>query len=113
MKSPSLFRSSVMWSMAALFAVHSAHAQQSTTTTTSTSTTTATAQPTPLTGPQSVPQNRIAGDFRGFLGNDSEAVVSGLRTGHPIVLTETVPGPTPDAPPTTKTVTITSPTGPM
>jgi len=113
MKSPSLFRSSVMWSMAALFAVHSAHAQQSTTTTTTVTTTTATAQPTPLTGPQSVPQNRIAGDFRGFLGTDSEAVVSGLRTGHSIVLTETVPGPTPDAPPTTKTVTIDSPTGPM
>jgi hypothetical protein len=112
MKNPSLFRSSVMWSLAALFAVHSAHAQQSTTTNTSTSATTATA-PTPLTGPQSVPQNRIAGDFRGFLGPDSETVVSGLRTGHPIVLTEVVPGPTPDAPPTTKTVTIDSPTGPM
>ena len=70
-------------------------------------------EPTPLTGPQSVPQNRIAGDFRPMLGNDAEAVVSGLRTGGAIELTETTPGPLPGDPPETTTVVIESPTGPL
>jgi hypothetical protein len=69
--------------------------------------------PAPLTGPQSVPQNRIAGEFREFLGPDSETVVSSLRRGESFTLTETTPGATPDQRPETTTVTIDPPTGNM
>jgi hypothetical protein len=70
-------------------------------------------EPTPITGPQSVPQNRIAGEFRPMLGNDAEAVVQGLRTGSTITLTETTPAALPNDPPQVTTVTIESPTGPL
>jgi hypothetical protein len=70
-------------------------------------------EPVPLTGPQSVPQNRIASDFRPMLGNDAEAVVHALRTGSDITLTETTPGALPGDPPVVETVTIDSPTGPL
>ncbi|HEY7558346.1 MAG TPA: hypothetical protein VIH18_26430 [Candidatus Binatia bacterium] len=60
---------------------------------------------------------KISGDFSGFLGSDSEAVVTGLRNGTPIKLTSTTttPSTTPGAPPvtTTNTTIINPPTGKM
>ena len=61
--------------------------------------------------------NKISGDFKSFLGADSNAVVTGLRKGTPITLTRTTttPGTTPGGLPTTTTTTttITPPTGQM
>jgi hypothetical protein len=61
--------------------------------------------------------NKISSDFSSFLGPDSKAVVTGLRSGTPITLTSTTttPGSTPGSPPitTTTTTTITPPTGQM
>src|SRR5512145_2030925 len=60
---------------------------------------------------------KISEDFSGFLGSDSEAVVTGLRNGTPIKLTSTTttPSTTPGAPPatTTNTTIINPPTGKM
>lgn len=60
---------------------------------------------------------KIAGDFSSFLGDDSNAVVTGLRNGTPITLTRTttVPSTTPGGLPTitTTTTVITPPTGHM
>ena len=101
-------------SVAALLAVHPVHAQDDTLVVAPTDTTvTVEPEPTPLTGPQSVPQNRIAGDFRPLLGNDAETVVSGLRSGDPITLQETTPGPLPGDPVEVTEVVIESPTGPL
>ena len=61
--------------------------------------------------------NKIGGDFKSFLGSDSNAVVTGLRNGTPITLTRTTttPSTTPGGLPvtTTTTTTITPPTGQM
>lgn len=102
-------------SVAALLAVHPAHAQDGTLVVAPMDSTVVVepAEPTPLTGPQSVPQNRIAGDFRPMLGNDAETVVSGLRSGGPITLQETTPGPLPGDPVEVTEVVIESPTGPL
>jgi hypothetical protein len=66
---------------------------------------------------QSKVTSKIAGDFSGFLGPDSTAVVTGLRNGTPIKLTSTTttPSTTPGAPPvtTTNTTIINPPTGKM
>jgi hypothetical protein len=60
---------------------------------------------------------KISGDFSGFLGPDSTAVVTGLRNGTPIKLTSatTTPSTTPGASPvtTTDTTIINPPTGKM
>ncbi len=60
---------------------------------------------------------KISGDFNSFLGSDSNAVVTGLRSGTPINLTRTTttPSSTPGGAPvtTTTTTTITPPTGQM
>ena len=102
-------------SVAALLVVHAAHAQDDTLGVAPSDTTVVVepVEPTPLTGPQSVPQNRIAGDFRPMLGNDAETVVSGLRSGGPITLQETTPGPLPGDPVEVTEVVIESPTGPL
>ncbi len=68
--------------------------------------------------------DKISGQFSGFLGADSKAIVSGLRNGTPIKLTRTTstPGSTTGAPQTntpmtstttTTTTTINPPTGKM
>ena len=61
--------------------------------------------------------NKISGDFKSFLGSDSNAVVTGLRNGTPIKLTSTTttPSTTSGGLPvtTTTTTTITPPTGQM
>jgi hypothetical protein len=61
--------------------------------------------------------SKISGDFSGFLGSDSTAVVTGLRNGTPIKLTSTTTtsSTTPGAPPvtTTNTTIINPPTGKM
>jgi hypothetical protein len=66
---------------------------------------------------QSKVTSKISGDFSGFLGSDSTAVVTGLRNGTPIKLTSTTttPSTTPGAPPvtTTNATIITPPTGKM
>jgi hypothetical protein len=66
---------------------------------------------------QSKVTSKISGDFSGFLGSDSTAVVTGLRNGTPIKLTSTTttPSTTPGAPPvpTTETTIINPPTGKM
>lgn len=60
---------------------------------------------------------KISGDFKSFLGSDSNAVVTGLRNGTPITLTRitTTPSTTPGGLPvtTTNTTVITPPTGQM
>ena len=122
MKSRGLVRAAV-WGTAAVLAVRVANAQDTTGTVPTTDPAptdvvivtepTEPTEPVPLTGPESVPQNRIANDFRPMLGNDAEAVVSGLRSGDAITLTETTPGTLPGDPPVVTTVTIDSPTGPM
>src|SRR5882762_10219968 len=61
--------------------------------------------------------NKISGDFNSFLGADSRAVVTGLRSGTPITLTSTTttPSTTPGGLPVTTTTNtvITPPTGQM
>lgn len=58
--------------------------------------------------------DKLSAEFNSFLGADARAVVTGLRSGTPIVLTRTAPGSTPgSAPVTTTTTTITPPTGKM
>ncbi len=61
--------------------------------------------------------NKISGDFNSFLGADSKAVVTGLRSGTPITLTSTTatPSTTPGGLPVTTTTNtvITPPTGQM
>ncbi len=60
--------------------------------------------------------NKISGDFNSFLGSDSTAVVTGLRSGTPITLTrtQTTTSTTTGLPvTTTTTTTITPPTGQM
>ena len=61
--------------------------------------------------------DKISGDFSGFLGSDSTAVVTGLRNGTPIKLTSTTttPSTTPGTPPvtTTNNTIINPPTGKM
>lgn len=114
MKSRTLFCAATC-AVAAVLALHPVHAQDDTLVVAPTDTTVVVepAEPTPLTGPQSVPQNRIAGDFRPMLGNDAETVVSGLRSGGPITLQETTPGPLPGDPVEVTEVVIESPTGPL
>ncbi|MEX0805206.1 MAG: hypothetical protein WD688_18070 [Candidatus Binatia bacterium] len=59
--------------------------------------------------------NKISSDFNSFLGSDANAVVSGLRNGTAINLTNsaTTPNTTPASPPVTTTTTIAPPTGKM
>lgn len=60
--------------------------------------------------------DKISADFNSFLGADSKAVVTGLRSGTPITLTRTTasPGSTPGTTVnTTMTTTIAPPTGKM
>ncbi len=61
--------------------------------------------------------DKLSADFSSFLGADAKAVITGLRSGTPIVLTTTTTttSSTPSAPPvtTTTTTTITPPTGKM
>jgi len=60
--------------------------------------------------------DKISADFNSFLGADSKAVVTGLRSGTPITLTRTTasPGSTPGTTVnTTTTTTIAPPTGKM
>lgn len=56
-------------------------------------------------------QGKLEQEFQAFLGQDSKAVVTGLRTGQTIALAETIP--VPDQPPTIRTVRINPPTGKM
>ncbi|HXG50291.1 MAG TPA: hypothetical protein VNN77_02670 [candidate division Zixibacteria bacterium] len=55
---------------------------------------------------------KISNDFSSFLGADAPTVVSGLRNGTPIILTSTVPGPTPGTTTLSQTI-INPPTGKM
>ena len=59
--------------------------------------------------------NKISGDFSPFLGANSKAVVTGLRNGTPIVLTNTTTAGAAGAPPVTtaNTTLINPPTGKM
>lgn len=57
--------------------------------------------------------DKLSTEFSSFLGTDARAVVTGLRSGTPIILTRTVPSSTPGAAPITTTTTINPPTGKM
>lgn len=56
---------------------------------------------------------KISSDFQPFLGDHTQAIVTGLRNGTEINLTTTTPGSTPEAPPVVSTTTIQPPTGKM
>ena len=57
--------------------------------------------------------DKLSGEFGSFLGDDANAVVTGLRNGTAITLVNTEPSPIPGEPPITTTTTINPPTGKM